>query len=195
MRSPRALKCPTAGRVPGSAETHGRADKENGDGNGVECIPIETCGRMWLAAERVLWRMARAAPRNVKDRNPARVAMMLRQTRQRAVLRATADVAMLAVFGSVFGRHRLFHAERVRTLLRVVIFLQRQSDRATERQSDRATERQSDRATEEEQEQGHGTQTGTGDKDRRQRLKTETETARVRCQLRAIFEVRERAPW
>ena len=56
MRSPRALKCRTAGRVPGSAETHGRADKENRDGNGVECIPIETCGRIWLDAERMLWR-------------------------------------------------------------------------------------------------------------------------------------------
>ena len=103
--------------MPGSAETHGWSDKENRDGNGAECIQIETCGRIWLDAERVLWRMVRAAARIVKDRNPARVAMMLRQTPKRAVLRATADVAMLAVFGSVFGRHRLVHAERVRTPL------------------------------------------------------------------------------
>ena len=103
--------------MPGSAETHGRADKEKRYGNRIECIPIETCGRIWLDAERVLWRMARAAARNLKDWNPARVAMMLRQTPQRAVLRVTADVAMLAVFGSVFGRHRQVHAERMRTLL------------------------------------------------------------------------------
>ena len=62
--------------MPESDETHGRGDKDNRDGNGVECIPMETCGTIWLDAERVLWRMVRAAARIVKDRNPARVAMM-----------------------------------------------------------------------------------------------------------------------
>ena len=49
-----------------------RVDKAKRYGNGVECIPIETYRRIGLGAEHVLWMLARAAARNVKDQNPSR---------------------------------------------------------------------------------------------------------------------------
>ena len=72
VRSPHALKCRTAGLVPRPAGTNWRVDKAKRYGNGVECIPIETFRRIGLGAEHVLWRLARAAARNVKDQNPSR---------------------------------------------------------------------------------------------------------------------------
>ena len=100
VRAPHATKCRNSSSLSATAAVHGEADKLRRHGEHVTCLPIGRCCRKGTEAEETLWRTAQTAARTNAETSASRLLQAVKKKLQRAVLRATADVAILAMFGT-----------------------------------------------------------------------------------------------
>ena len=84
---------------PGEAASFGASDKRERYGESVLAIPLETYGRLGEEAETTLWTLAQAAQRAGGNGTASRIHRAWKMKMQRVVLRAVADVALLAMNG------------------------------------------------------------------------------------------------
>ena len=99
VRTPHATKCTQAAMRPGEAAAIGARDKRERYGEMVLALPVETYGRLGEEAESTLWTLAQAAERAGGNGTASRIHRSWKTKLQRVVLRAVADVALLALYG------------------------------------------------------------------------------------------------
>ena len=99
VRTSHASRCTQASVKPGEAASFGASDKRERYGESVLAIPLETNGRLGEEAESTLWTLAQAAQRAGGHGTASRIHRSWQTMLQRVVLRAVADVALLAMNG------------------------------------------------------------------------------------------------
>ena len=99
VRTPNASRCTHASVKPGEAASFGASDKRERYGESVLAIPLETYGKLGEEAESALWTLAQAAQRAGGNGTASRIHRAWKVKMQRVVLRAVADVALLAMNG------------------------------------------------------------------------------------------------
>ena len=99
VRTPHATRCSQASVRPGEAASLGASDKRERYGETVLALPLETYGRLGDEAESTLWTLAQAAERAGGNGTASRIHPSWKTKLQRVVLRAVADVALLAMNG------------------------------------------------------------------------------------------------
>ena len=97
VRTPHATRCTSASVRPGEVASIGASDKRDRYGETVLALPVETYGRPGDEAESTLWTLAQAAERAGGNGTASRTHRSWKTKLQRVVLRAGADVALLAL--------------------------------------------------------------------------------------------------